>query len=99
MPTQESQSRIETGKTNWIPIHINDGQSPADLPSGFGESPQQEIPWLASSYHLFEHTQKMRAPLPERFPRLTFLAIAVALLAFALTAEFDYLRGAGYYWP
>jgi hypothetical protein len=98
MPTQQSQRRIEKGNTGWIPIHINDGLSQADLPSSFGESRQHEMPLPASS-RLFEHTEKMQAPWPERFPRLTFFAIAVALLAFALTAEFDYLRGAGYYWP
>ena len=49
--------------------------------------------------HLFEHVERTHAPLPERFPRLAFLAVALALLVTALTAEFDYLRGAGYFWP
>lgn len=48
---------------------------------------------------LFALAQQTAAPLPERFPRLTFLAIALVLLISALTAEFEYLRCAGYSWP
>lgn len=48
---------------------------------------------------LFALAQQATAPLPERFPRLTFLAIALLLLISALTAEFEYLRCAGYSWP
>jgi hypothetical protein len=99
MPAQKRQSRVKTSHTDSISTHVNDGQSRAGLPSSFGESVQQEMPFPAASCHLFEHTQQTQVPLPERFPRLTFLAIAVAVLASALAAEFDYLRGAGYYWP
>jgi hypothetical protein len=99
MLTQESQSRSETDSNGWISVHINDSQSQASLPSSFGESLQREMPWPASSCHLFERIQETQVPLPERFPRLTFLAIAIALLASTLAAEFDYLHGAGYYWP
>jgi len=48
---------------------------------------------------LFALAERYRGSLPERFPRLTFLAIAILLLISALTAELDYLRGAGYSWP
>ncbi len=97
MQTQKSQSRIKTGDTGWISIPINDGQqSQAGLRSSFGENLQREMRLPASSCHLFEHTQETRVPLPERFPRLTFLAIALAQLASALAAQFEYLRGAGY---
>jgi len=100
MPIKESQGRIDTGTTGWISIPINDSQSPIELPSSYSEDPQWEMRMPAPAVcHLFEHTQNTYAPLPERFPRLTFLAIAVALLASALAAEFDYLHGAGYYWP
>jgi len=100
MLTQEGQSRIDTAKTGWISIPIDDGHSQADLPTSFAENPERKTPLSAPAVcHLFEHIQKMHAPLPERFPRLTFLAVAVALLASALAAEFDYLHGAGYYWP
>lgn len=51
------------------------------------------------SARLFALAESSRAPLPERFPRLTFLAIALVLLISALTAEFEYLRVAGYSWP
>lgn len=43
--------------------------------------------------------KELPAPLAERFPRLAFSVIALSLLISVLTAEFDYLRGAGYYWP
>lgn len=101
MPTQETQSnRIDTGTTSWISIHINDSQSEVDvLSTSSGIFQEQSLEMSRPPCHLFEHSHKMRTPLPERFPRLTFFAIAVALLASALTAEFDYLRGAGYYWP
>ena len=48
---------------------------------------------------LFALSASSTAPFPERFPRLTFLVIALLLLVSALTAEFEYLRCAGYYWP
>ena len=99
MTNQKCQSHISTGNTGWISIHINDPQSPIDLPSGFGEHTRLEIPSSPVLCRLFEHAEDAHIPLPERFPRLTFLAIAIALLASALTAEFDYLRGAGYFWP
>jgi hypothetical protein len=100
MPIQKSQSSIETGKTGWISIRINDSQSPSGLPLGYGDNPQRDMSSRAPEVcHLFEQAQRTRASLPERFPRLTFAAIAVALLASALAAEFDYLHGAGYYWP
>ena len=48
---------------------------------------------------LFTLAARSRAPLPELYPRLTFLAIAFVLLISALTAEVEYLRVAGYSWP
>jgi hypothetical protein len=100
MPTQQNQSCIETGNTGWISIHINDSQTPIDLSSSYNKDPQHEAPLLSPViFHLFEHQREIQAPFPERFPRLTLLAIAIALLASALAAEFDYLHGAGYYSP
>ncbi|MGC1422523.1 MAG: hypothetical protein WA354_08410 [Terracidiphilus sp.] len=97
MPIQKSQSRIDTGETGWISIHINDSESPV---SGYGESPQMNAPLPEpAARHLFEYARQARVSFPERFPRLTLFAIAVVLLASALAAEFDYLHGAGYYWP
>lgn len=92
--------RLQTGKTGWISIHTSDserefGQASDPVASSWGDA--QTIP--PALIHLFEHSEKIPVTLSERYPRLTFLAIAIALLVTALTAEFDYLRGAGYFWP
>jgi hypothetical protein len=101
MPIQETRgSSIQTGNNGWISIHINDPEFSPSTQKSYDGSPQAEKhAVLPAACHVFEHAQKMPTPLAERFPRLTFLAIALTLLASALTAEFDYLRGAGYYWP
>ena len=49
--------------------------------------------------HLFEFVENAPATFAERFPRLTFCAVAVALLLAAISTEIEYLRGSGYYWP
>jgi len=85
-------SSIRTGRSGWISIHINDAERGLDLP---GEQDTKAV--RGNPIHLFENAQ--RASLPERYPRLAFLAIAIALLVTALAAEFDYLKGAGYFWP
>lgn len=59
------------------------------LRSGFYAEAQRVFP-----DGLSVQAERMHAPLPERFPRLTFLTVVVALLVTALTAEFDSLRGA-----
>jgi hypothetical protein len=92
--------RIQTGKTGWISIHTSDSGREFGQPSASGDKSWgdgQTIP--PALIHLFEHAERLPVTLPERFPRLTFLGIAIALLVTALTAEFDYLRGAGYLWP
>lgn len=92
---EQPGNSIETRKAHWVSIHLSGGEdvSGEPHPSFESEPMKTELP------PLFVHSQQTRATLPERFPRLTFLAIAAALLLSALTAEFDYLRGAGYYWP
>lgn len=91
-------SRVQTGKRGRISIHFNDTERALDLPPDLDDNPHGDTKTVPQDIiHLFEHVE--RVPLPERFPRLTFLAIAIALLVTALTAEFDYLRGAGYFWP
>ena len=97
--TDKHSDYIEIGDTGWISIHINDEESrneplPAEAGNPWGEEAGQP-----KSFHLFEHAGLTVIPLPERFPRLAFAAIALAILLSALTAEFDYLRGGGYYWP
>ena len=99
MQTRKTQGSIKTHDRSSISIHVSEGQSKACLPASFGEPLQREMQSPLPPHHLFEHAQETKVPLPERFPRLTFLAIAVALLASTLAAEFDYLHGAGYYWP
>ena len=101
MQTQEKRNRIETGDTGWISIKIHDYPTPIKRASNCNERAQLEIPVFAPplTFHLFEYAQKAHTPFPERFPRLTFLATAIALLVSALAVELDYLRGAGYYWP
>ena len=102
MPTGENQSNcVQTGNTGWSSVHINDSESTIDLPSGLGGRPQRGTQAYASTAecHLFEHTQQTPASLPERFPRLTILAVALVFFAAVLMAEFDYFRSAGFYWP
>ncbi|MGA8086488.1 MAG: hypothetical protein WCA10_04225 [Terracidiphilus sp.] len=89
--------RVQTGRTGWISIHVNDSDGLPSPPGGSAEAEAKTIP--PGLIHLFEHAETAPLSLPERFPRLTFVAIAIALLVTALTAEFDYLRGAGYFWP
>ena len=90
--------RVQTGITGWISIHVNDSERAFDLPSNPSDRPLGE-PITPAPIHLFEHAESTPPPLPELFPRLTFLAIAIVLLVTAVTAEFEYLRGAGYFWP
>lgn len=100
MPTTEKHSDcVETGNTGWISIHINDQEStPEPLPGDAG-NPWGRDAGRPESLHLFEQVGQTVIPLPERFPKLTFIAIALAILFSAVTAELDYLRGGGYYWP
>ena len=58
---------------------------------------QKAIPPVLKN--LFENAINAPQTIPERFPRLTFLAVAVSILVTALVAELDYLHGAGYMWP
>lgn len=95
--TEKHSSSIETGITGWISIHINDNELPSERRTGVEAlCKEMERP---KAEQLFAHSQELPTPLAERFPRLAFSVIALSLLIFVLTAEFDYLRGAGYYWP
>ena len=108
MPTKQIESLIETGSTGWISIRINEAQAPyvsgvqtpLDFEMRYSENVQREVSSRApATFRLFEYAQQIPATLPERFPRLTFFAIAVGLLVSAVAVELDYLHGAGYYWP
>jgi len=88
--------RVPTDTAGWISIQINDADGlPSHRSGGALEEAKTDPPALI---HLFDHVEEEPLSLPERFPRLTVLAIAIVLLVTALTAEFDYLRQAGYFW-
>src|SRR5579863_6504597 len=72
-------SRVQTGRSGSISIHIH---GPViDSESEFSESLRVERTAIPPAVlQLFENAVNAPAPLPERFPRLTFLAISVALL-------------------
>jgi len=91
---KKQTSSILGGDTGWISLRIGCGESVAN-PDGL-ESDRERDAGQEEIAPLFALAE---APLPERYPRLTFLAISLVLLISALTAEFEYLRGAGYYWP
>jgi hypothetical protein len=90
----------QTGTTGRTSIHISNSERGFHLQSELKEKAKDETKTTPpEQIHLFERAESEPLPLPERFPRLAFLAVAIALLVTALTAEFDYLRGAGYFWP
>ena len=101
MPAQETQSTyVKTDNTNWNSIQISDSVFAIDYPSGTGRGPQRSTrAYATAKRQLFEHSQQTAASLPERFPRLTILTIALVFFAAVLMAEYDYLRSAGYHWP
>ncbi|HEY2471098.1 MAG TPA: hypothetical protein VGI45_25105 [Terracidiphilus sp.] len=103
VPQRKSSSSIETGDTGWISIHIESDRQIAGSESkekADGIRPYSETETARSEgAPLFALAAQARTPLPERYPRLTFLMISLLLLISALTAEFEYLRGAGYSWP
>jgi hypothetical protein len=97
MQENKSNSSIKVGETGWISIHIDGG--PGIEPYGRTILDGRSATMQAEIAPLFAHAERARTPLPERYPRLTLVAIALFLLISALTAEFEYLRGAGYSWP
>lgn len=100
MLTQEQERKNRgTDRTGWISLHTRTLSFPVENELRVREEdrPASSKPAPPVS-HLFEQTQQAPLLLPERFPRLTFFAIAVAILLSALTTEIDYLKGAGYHW-
>jgi hypothetical protein len=88
---EQSRNRVEGNKAAWISIQTRTSKP-------FVEEEPRRIQSLANPVRLFEQAQQAPLLLPERFPRLTFFAIAVAVLVSAVMTEIDYLRGAGYHW-
>ena len=100
MPAHEIRKNcVLTGNTGWISIHIDDSATARNMPCSSADVLSQSRSLDPAGCIAFGQLKQTRTPLPERFPRLTLFAIALALLVSALTAEFDYLRSAGYYWP
>lgn len=97
----------ETAKSGWTSIEANhehqvggaDLEAQGPLRRETANDDYTADPVQREAAPLFALSEQFPAPFPERFPRLTFLAISLLLLISALTAEFEYLRGAGYYWP
>lgn len=94
---------IETGETGWISSHRNNRDEHLIEAENRGKCDSAktnlERKALAPEVgRLFAFAERSPVPLPERYPRLTFAAIALVLLISSLTAEFEYLRGAGYFW-
>jgi hypothetical protein len=100
MLTQEQERKYRrTDRTEWISLQTRTLNFPVadELRAHEGDKPVSSKP-APSVSRLFEQTQQTPLLLAERFPRLTFFAIALAILLSALTTEIDYLRGAGYHW-
>lgn len=100
---EKQNNSVNAVNTSFVPIHRNGDRDAAKSESQTKpEALMADRNWdsvRGEVAPLFALAQLSRTPLPERYPRLTFLAIAVLLLISALTAEFEYLRGAGYSWP
>ena len=101
MPIKEQHRNLtHAGKAPWLTVNIHHVGQPINEHRRYGNS--LETPRMSSfspvSCHLFEETANLGLTFPERFPRLMFAVIAVALFAFTAAAEYEYLRAAGYYW-
>ena len=89
--------RIKIGDAGSISISTHETLRVITSDPHPANSPQN--PLHPDLVNLFKNVATAPATIPERFPCLTFLAIAISLLLTALTAELDYLHGAGYLWP
>ena len=96
MSLQEQRRRVEqVADKNWISVHVtHEGKV---IPRKHNSSQPGFSGPRGNAAGLFEHAAG-RPTLSERFPRLTVVAIAVALVAFTVATEIEYLRVAGYYW-
>jgi len=96
MSLQEQRRRVEqVADKNWISVHVtHEGKViPRKRDSGSMGVPKS----TGNAGQLFEHAAA-RPTLSERFPKLTVVAIAVAIVAFTVATEIEYLRVAGYHW-
>jgi hypothetical protein len=95
---KQDHPSIKTGETGWISIHINETDDAVDHELINAVDSKQEFSATQTACHLFQYAVQGKLPLADRFPRLTLLAVALALLVSAVAVEIEYLRGAGYYW-
>jgi hypothetical protein len=79
--------RVRTDVVYWRAIETGRPESPSHSMNDSSNFP---------ALHLFEYTP--RTTLAERFPVLTCVAISCTLLASAVMAEIELLRGSGYFW-
>ncbi len=100
MATIEQNFRlVQTGKSSWVAVHINQEGPAADCRTSSRESASTRLRnSVSGTDRLFTNAASANITFTERFPRLTIAVIAIALFAATLTAEIDLLRGAGYYW-
>lgn len=82
----EVSIRVEEHKFQGNEALLRRKESPAELYSTD----------LLGGAPLFAHIAP--ASFAERFPRLTFCAVATAILLATLTAEVECLRSSGYFW-
>jgi hypothetical protein len=94
------ETYVEAGKAGSINIHVHDDEAYSfenHLEAEPVQSEPDPVQWDAT--RIFALAERSAVPFPERYPRLTLSAITLLLLLSSLTAEFEYLRGAGYSWP
>lgn len=94
------ETHVEAGKAGSINFHVHDDEGDLfehHLESQPAQSKPDTVQWDAT--RIFALAERSAVPFPERYPRLTLSAITLLLLLSSLTAEFEYLRGAGYSWP
>jgi hypothetical protein len=82
-----------------LPIRVDDRRLPRqDALLQRLESRMEEDGGADVSCRLFE-LNAAPTSFAERHPRFVIFAAAVTILLATLTAEIDYLRASGYYWP
>ena len=96
---EQQRKLIQTQEAGRVAVHVEPAFRALD---GRIQLSQPEPPTLPAreptSCRLFERTAELGMALSERFPRMTFAAIAFPLLAFIVTAEIEYVRKAGFHW-
>ena len=93
---EQGSSFVRIGATGWVSVHVTNAAQ--TVPAATASESLVLARHEPASCRLFERTAGTGLTLSERFPRLTVAVIALALLAFSVTAEIEYLSKAGYYW-